>query len=186
MRSPLNSHSILQLTEIEPELSVYLCPQSGGVWIPLDSYLQWKEQHPNAANPVAENNPPALAEDSKQRALLCPESGRLLLRYRVGRGLQFHVDQSPATGGIWLDKGEWEALKANGLHTQLNLIFTASYQRNVRAAEYEQTMEKAFRARLGDADFTRANEFKRWMTEHPLGDEIRRYLGYAVDSEKAD
>ena len=85
-----------------------------------------------------EGGAPVLQDDSSQRALICPESGRLLLRYRVGHGLRFHIDRSPATGGVWLDKGEWEALKSKGLHVSLHLIFTAAYQRQIRSAEYVQ------------------------------------------------
>ena len=106
----------MQLREIEPGLEVYECPRSGGLWIPLQSYLAWKEQHPAGTAGPTETTGVPVPNDSRQRALICPESGRLLLRYRVGHGLQFHIDRSPATGGVWLDKGEWEALKSKGLH----------------------------------------------------------------------
>ena len=45
MHSPIHPDTDLQLKEIEPGLSVYLCPKSGGVWIPLQNYLAWKEHH---------------------------------------------------------------------------------------------------------------------------------------------
>src|ERR1700722_5261248 len=120
MQSPIDSHVTLEAREIEPGLSGYECPKSGGVWLPLPSYLRWKNTHSGAAAPVPDRNPPVVADDSTQPARLCPESGRVLIRYRVGHGLPFHVDRSPETGGIWLDRGEWEALKSKGLHTELN------------------------------------------------------------------
>jgi len=129
------------LREIEPGLSVYECPKSGGFWIPLQSYTAWQEKHPSPQTEASPNaNAAVAADDSARRALICPESGRLLLRYRVGHGLPFHVDRSPATGGVWLDKGEWEALKNKGLHISLHLIFTAAYQRQVRSTEYDQSL----------------------------------------------
>ena len=112
MHSPVNPDITLQPREIEPGLSVYACPKSGGLWIPLQSYLAWKERQPQEVAAPAASATPVVPDDSRQRALVCPESGRLLLRYRVGHGLQFHIDRSPTTGGVWLDKGEWEALKS--------------------------------------------------------------------------
>ena len=111
---------------------------------------------------------PELVDDSEQRALICPESGRLLLRYRVGHGLQFHLDRSPATGGVWLGRGEWEALKSKGLHTEMHLIFTAAYQRNIRSEQYGQRMEQTFRDRIGEPDFPRVVEIKKWVVANLL------------------
>ena len=99
-----------------------------------------------------------------------------MLRYRVGLGLRFHVDRSPSTGGVWLDAGEWEALKGHGLHVHLHLVFTASYQRAIRSEEYRGAMEQVFRERIGEADFPRVSEFKRWLDDHPRRREIGCYL----------
>ncbi|NQZ56771.1 MAG: zf-TFIIB domain-containing protein [Lentisphaeraceae bacterium] len=35
---------------------------------------------------------------------------------RVGHGLQFYVERCATCGGVWLDKNEWESLKAQGFH----------------------------------------------------------------------
>jgi Zn-finger nucleic acid-binding protein len=125
---------------------------------------------------------PELVDDSKRRALVCPESGRLLIRYKVGHGLKFHLDLSPVTGGVWLDKGEWEALKSKGLHGELNLIFTSSYQRQIRTAEYEQTLEATFRDRIGDEDFKKVTAFKNWLAQHPKRRDIGSYLLHHLEA----
>ena len=166
----------MQLREIEPGLQVYECPKSGGFWIPLPSYLAWKELQPAMAEASAELSAPPVQDDSRQRALICPESGRLLLRYRVGHGLTFHIERSPATGGTWLDKGEWEALKSKGLHVALHLIFTSAYQHQVRSAEYTDTLVERFRQRIGSADFPKVEEFARWLARHPNRRAICCYL----------
>ena len=166
----------MELREIESGLQAYQCPESGGLWIPLQSYLAWKERHPQGTGASAEGSVPVFQDDSRQRALICPESGRLLLRYRVGQGLQFHLDRSPATGGVWLDKGEWETLKRKGLHVALHLIFTASYQRQIRSSEYVQTMTETFRDRIGAADFSRVAQFGAWLARHPRRRDICCYL----------
>ena len=176
MNSPVHSDTPMVLKEIEPGLSAYECPRSGGVWIPLHSYLDWKERQPVPANAPPAEGRPVLVDDSRQRALICPESGRLLVRYRVGHGLSFHVDQSPATGGMWLDKGEWAALKSKGLHSQLNLIFTATYQRQIRSAEYARKLEEVFQARIGEKDFQTTSDFRDWLANHPRRADILCYL----------
>jgi Zn-finger nucleic acid-binding protein len=177
MQSPIYSDSTMSLREIEPGLTAYECPKSGGFWIPLQSYTAWQEKHPSQPPDASVNaNAPMLPDDSGRRALICPESGRLLLRYRVGHGLQFHIDRSPATGGVWLDKGEWEALKSKGLHSSLHLIFTASYQRHVRSSEYDESLKETFRDRIGAQDFAKVAEFGSWLTSHPKRRDICCYL----------
>ena len=183
MRSPLHPNSILVLKDLEPGFSAYSCPTSGGVWIPLQNYLDWQIRQPKPPMSVPAHPTPELVDDSEQRALICPESGRLLLRYRVGHGLQFHLDRSPATGGVWLGRGEWEALKSKGLHTEMHLIFTAAYQRNIRSEQYGQRMEQTFRDRIGEPDFPRVVEIKKWLEAHPQRREICCYLFNAIGSD---
>ncbi len=166
----------MRLRELEPGLEVFECPESGGLWIPLKAYLAWKERQPPGAPTPAADVPPMVADDSAQRTLVCPESGRLLLRYRVGHGLPFHLDRSPVTGGVWLDQGEWEALKSRGLHVSLHLIFTAAYQRQIRTSEYARTLTDTFRDRIGTADFAKVAEFGAWLASHPKRRDICCFL----------
>jgi Zn-finger nucleic acid-binding protein len=166
----------MQLQDIEPGLQAYECPKSGGLWVPLQSYLAWRDRQPPGATVPSGAPPTALRDDSGRPTLICPESGRLLLRYRVGHGLPFHVDRSPATGGVWLDKGEWEGLKSRGLHVALNLIFTAAYQREVRSSEYTRRVTDSFRERIGAADFAKVTEFAAWVARHPRRRDICCYL----------
>ncbi len=178
LHSPASPGTTMDLSEIEPGLFAYTCPKSGGIWIPFQSYLDWKEHHGHDQRELPAACPPVQADDSRQRTLICPESGRLLIRYRVGHGLKFHVDVSPDTGGIWLDRGEWEALKSKGLHLELNLVFTAPYQRQIRAEEHEKVLDEMFRTRIGAADFEKVAAFRRWLADHPKKRSIRSYLLY--------
>jgi Zn-finger nucleic acid-binding protein len=176
MLSPAESNVTMELKEIEPGLSAFACPKSGGNWIPLQNYLDWKQKQPEVPVAPVANYVSTLGDDSKRRAFVCPESGRLMIRYKVGRGLNFHVDVSPVTGGIWLDRGEWEALKSQGLHIELNHIFTASYQREVRNAEYEEKLTQAFAERIGPEDFAKVDAFKTWLMAHSKARDICVYL----------
>jgi Zn-finger nucleic acid-binding protein len=176
MQSPVNPSVALVEGEIEPGLTAFICPESGGIWIPLQSYVNWQEQHRAEPTSVPQQFAPEITDDSKRRAYICPESGRVLLRYKVGHGLNFHIDRSPVSGGVWLDKGEWEALKSKGLHTQIHLIFTASYQRQVRTAEYDQTIEDNFKNRIGAPQYEKVVAFKEWLATQPKRREIVSYL----------
>jgi Zn-finger nucleic acid-binding protein len=184
MRSPVFLDTNLEPKEIEPGLSVFECPKSKGLWIPLQAYLDWRQANPQPAACARTVNAADPADDSSRPALLCPESGRVLLRYRVGHGLRFHVDQSPATGGMWLDAGEWEALKSKGLHSELNMICTESYQRQIRNEEHRAATEQSFRERIGTADFQKVAEFRNWMLEHPRRRDILQYITYDEDTHE--
>lgn len=183
LRSPV-ADAMMHLTEIESGLCAYVCPESGGVWIPLQSFLDWKEHHGHDATGLPPGYVPVAADDSKRRALICPESGYLLIRYRVGHGLHFYVEVSPKTGGVWLDRGEWDALKSKGLHVELNHIFTAPYQERVRSAEREEVLEAVFREKIGEEDFGKAAEFKEWLRQHPKRRVIRCYVFHDLGNEE--
>jgi Zn-finger nucleic acid-binding protein len=183
VHSPVHSDLLLQRVELEPGLEAFQCPKSRGLWIPLQSYTLWQERHRDRVHPLPQNYRPLAEEPAGQRTLICPESGCLLIRYRVGQGLDFHVDRSPKTGGVWLDPGEWEALKSQDLHEQLHLIFGAPYQRRARAQESRAQLQKLFAQRIGPSDFVRVNEFKHWLHQQPRQREI---IAYLLDEDAAD
>jgi len=188
MESPTHPDTALLYKELDSGLSAYECPVSGGVWIPLQSFLNWRDRQGEAEFSMPEGYAPVIADDSNNPALICPESGRLLIRYRVGQGLRFHLDRSPATGGVWLDRGEWEALRSRGLHRELHLIFTASYQRRIRSAAYDERLEETFAARIGPHNLEKVVQFKDWLLAHPRRRDIWCYLSLFVEeiSEKED
>jgi Zn-finger nucleic acid-binding protein len=183
MQSPVYPNINLVRSEVEPGLYAYRCPSSGGVWIPLESYLNWIT-HQQVQPEIPADYAPVPESDSNRKALICPESGRLLLRYRAGKGMDFHIDRSPATGGVWLDKGEWEALKCAGIHREMHLIFTASYQRTLRSSEYSRAMEKTFRERIGEGDFPRVAEFAKWLRDHARRQDICAYLFNEIEKSE--
>lgn len=166
----------LERIELEPGLEAYRCPKSGGVWIPLDGYENWRNGYRSGTHPLPPDYAPVYADDAKRTALLCPESGCVLVRSRVGQGLGFFVDRSPRTGGVWLDAGEWDALKWKGLHEDLHLIFSGPYQSKVVAETKDEQLRVRFENRIGNEDFQRVREFAQWMMGHPKRRDITAYL----------
>ena len=186
MQSPVYPDIALQPKELEAGLAVFQCPKSGGMWIPLANFLAWKETHALQTEPANTASPAVQPDDSHRGALVCPESGRLLIRYKVGQGLKFQVDMSPITGGIWLDQGEWEAMKYKGLHTEINFFSTSGYQFKIRAAEYEEKLEQTFRNRVGNEDYAKVESFKQWLVNQPQKREICAYLLHHSEPKKAE
>jgi Zn-finger nucleic acid-binding protein len=173
MRSPLHPDVVMENDELEPGLNVRKCPRSGGHWISSEAYWRWHDRHEARSTPgVGEVTP---SDDSARAALICPESGTLLLRYRVGNELGFFIDRSSATGGIWLDHGEWEALKRAGLHDHLHLVFTSVYQKSLRQQASQQALVNQMRRLLG-ADFERVAEFREWLGRHPARSRVMAWL----------
>lgn len=122
-------------------------------------------------------------DDTARPALICPESGALLTRYRVSQGAEFSVDRSPITGGIWLDSGEWEALAARNLHVEMHHIFTAAYQFRVRSSEFEEHLEAQFTRRIGEANFDKVKAFRDWMLAQENTRDILCYLEDGVTEQ---
>lgn len=175
MKSPLGDHPAMERATLDEGLTVFRCPESGGIYIPLEQYWRWRK---NAGDKGAEHDPaggaPPVSEHD-DAVKICPESGMLMTRYRVGHGLPFRIDRS-VTGGIWLDAGEWEALKAGGLHRNLHLVFTAPWQKAIRDSEGAVQYETRLRERLGDEFFERLVSIRDEIRGHPSGAEALAFL----------
>lgn len=175
MKSPIGEHLALQATKLEDGLTAYRCPESAGIYITLENYWKWKKSTgaTEGDEDVAEKDFPVSEYDEVVK--LCPESGTLMSRYRVGHGLPFRVDRS-ITGGVWLDAGEWEALHAGGIHQNLHLVFTAPWQKAIISAEQTALYNERLRSRLGDDFFTELTELREKIWSHPSSAEAFAYL----------
>ena len=140
-------------------------------------YWKWLERH--GANlpekPPADDEPTA-ADDSGP-GKICPECGHFLTRCRVGHGVDFHVDRCATCGGLWFDRNEWEILKARNLHDDVHFIFSAAWQHRLAEDEQRETYEHRVATLLGEADYGRVRDFKRWVAEHEKRSTVMAYLG---------
>lgn len=168
MRSPVGHHPRLERIELEQGLIAYRCPESGGHWIRAEQYWKWHSTlkdpcTPSRSEPGEENHPVSEYDDVVK---LCPDSGTVMTRYRVGHGHSFRIDRSP-TGGIWLDGGEWEALKAENLHHTLHLIFGAPWQKAVRDHARDESHRLQLIQRLGPDLHARLESLHQELAHHP-------------------
>ena len=98
-----------------------------------------------------------------------------MIRYKVGHGFHFSIDRS-ITGGIWLDKGEWEALRARNFHDEIHYIFTESWQKNAIRDENERNYKNRLYQELGDEFMSELTQLKSVIMNHPQREKIIAFL----------
>lgn len=107
-------------------------------------------------------------------------------RFKIGHGFGFSIDRS-ITGGVWLDGGEWEALRQRNFHDEIHLVFTAPWQRNVRSAQAQATYEETLRSSLGPELLDRLTALRSELMEHPHKNLALAYLAEKANTlEKAE
>ena len=89
-----------------------------------------------------------------------------MLRYKVGHGFPFTIDRS-ITGGVWFDKGEWQALQERQFHDEIHLVFTAPWQHAVRHANADAVHHSLLTERLGEDLFAELESLKGRLRDHP-------------------
>lgn len=153
----------------------YQCNHCQGALLSLAPYLDWARGQASMAEPSAPAAFDGESVDSKA-ALPCPKCSRIMLRFNVladkAHGLDycFHCEE------VWLDHGEWQYLKSQGLHTRINSIATEPYQRRLREQALRDAGLQRFRQNLGDAAFAQVQSFAQWLQTQEQADAILRYL----------
>jgi Zn-finger nucleic acid-binding protein len=177
MKCPVCKTEELNFSTLESNLSSRHCNKCGGNWIPSFEYWKWREDHKDGMpeTPMKQAIPPNPVT-SALIAKLCPECNRILIKFRVGHGASFSIDRCGHCGGVWLDTDEWEALKARGLHDDVYLILTTSWQEQVRSQESRRAQEEIYRRKFGDEAFNALQRMKAWIDAHPRKQEILAYL----------
>jgi Zn-finger nucleic acid-binding protein len=175
MKCPACPSKRISAIELAGNLRASKCEVCEGIWISHENYSAW---HASFSEPQPEKtfSEVDLDLEDKPGAKVCPDCGRILLKYRVGHGLNFFVDHCSACGGIWLDKNEWEALEAKNLHDEIHRIFSTSWQKQIREESLEETMEKVFRNRFGDQTFEKISEIRDWLNHQSEKDQLMAFL----------
>jgi Zn-finger nucleic acid-binding protein len=170
---PACHQQTLRHTELEPLLPCYRCERCGGQWIRGEHYLRWLT-HPDR-KPM-EPAPAAGEIHDSTRAMICPECGRLLSRYRVGHGADFVVDHCAGCGGIWLDRHEWESLERMHLADRIHHIFSSAWQAQNLREQQQRAAAQLLIDRIGADHFAELTRMTEWIRSHPRRQEIRAFL----------
>lgn len=152
--------------EIEPGLIVHNCCKCGGNWLRMTDYLKWL------------NNPEAIQKERKEEGIeeqenlivndsknqkLCPDCRTILSSYKAASNIKFKIERCDACNGIWLDKNEWEILKQNNLHMQIDKIFTFMWQRKIKEEERKEYFDDFYINKFGKEDYNKIKEVKVWL-----------------------
>ncbi|MFK8018450.1 MAG: hypothetical protein AB8B86_01660 [Pseudomonadales bacterium] len=153
------------------------CTQCGGSLIFLKDYLRWRDLHGDVEGSVAakQGNTETDEADESRRALICPVSGKLMLKFRISKETDRKIDLSPSINAIWLDKGEWALLKTNGVANHLNEVFTHTWQRKVREANSRDTLDAMYAEDFGE-HYGAVKEFKKIVEKLECKPELIAYL----------
>ncbi|MDA3873807.1 MAG: zf-TFIIB domain-containing protein [Kiritimatiellae bacterium] len=175
MKCPACSTHLHSRHELHTGLSAVVCTECGGQWISNKNYRRWLSERSETLpeKPFVEIKFDALDTHS---AKVCPECGKILLKYKVGHGLDFYVDHCSTCGGIWLDKNEWKALEAKHLHDEIHRIFSTSWQNEVRREHMAEKLDEVYRNRFGPEIYDRAKEIRDWLQTQPQQDALLAFL----------
>ncbi len=116
MKCPKDQSTLIE-QPYEADVKVDACPACGGMWLDKGElerieasvehdYSEELARLPDLAGPAYEQ-----AMQSKPPELACPKCDTALERRQYGYASQIMVDSCPQCGGVWLDKGEIQALE---------------------------------------------------------------------------
>ena len=176
MNCPVCGTTALAETELERNLTGLRCAACEGVWIPSARYRNWMDRHGGSLPEKSAGGGAPMRPRGFERVRPCPECGALLARYEVGHGVPFRIDHCGRCGGFWLDRGEFEALKARNLHDDLHAIFLDSWQQGLRKERTDALVDRRMSAALGEADFNELKRIKEWLARHPKKAWLIAYL----------
>ncbi len=178
MNCPHCKNTSLVAVSLELGLKGHQCLYCHGHWIDAMAYHQWLASLP-VISPEKTGTSVELAAAEDQRARLCPACRRIMLRYHVGHGLAFTLDQCPACCGMWFDHNEWEALKERNLHDEVNAIFTEAWQTAARKNAAREHLAALNARKFGDR-YEELLRFRTWLRDHPQRDEM---IGFLTDTD---
>ena len=173
MKCPSCGTETLNYAYLDDALPCKACDSCQGNWLLLEDYLRWKELYSEKLKDVGDID---IELTETKRALICPVSGTLMLKYRISKDTSHRLDLSSAVNGIWLDKGEWTLLKKSGLAGKLNAIFTAPWQRQIRSESSAETFEQLYCEKFGNEDYNKVKAFRSWLVNHPNADALKAFI----------
>jgi Zn-finger nucleic acid-binding protein len=175
MKCPVcNSYELAEY-ELEPLLSSERCGNCEGNFIKGATYWSWLEKHgPNLPEKNADTG--GFERRESPDLLHCPDCHWAMTKYRVGRGIDFVLDQCSSCKGIWLDRNEWETLKARNLHDDIHAMLTSFWQAEATREARRKKTEANLVNRFGEKEYADLKRFREWIYGHERKSELLAYL----------
>jgi Zn-finger nucleic acid-binding protein len=175
MQCPVCKTEKCSPVELEENLKAASCETCGGYWISNQNYSTWLKRHGETI-PEKPFSEVEFDVSDVHDAKLCPDCNRILLKYKVGHGLDFFVDHCPGCGGIWLDTNEWNALQDKNLHDEIHKMFSTSWQTQIRGDQMASKLDQVYTNRLGPESYEKAKEIRQWIQDNPQKQAILAFL----------
>lgn len=177
-KCPVCKNTILRSTQLENSLPVSECDFCGGTWIRANDYALWlKSQKPGyfdeSKTKEASNRFPVT---ELIKAIVCPDCGHFLRRYKIGSKVDFHLDRCNSCNGVWLDRNEWQLLKMGDLHDEINQMFTKPWQQHILDKITESKLEVMYIEKFGEEDYKKIKEIRNWLLDHPAHGALIAFL----------
>ncbi|WP_444892501.1 hypothetical protein ACJJIE_17520 [Microbulbifer sp. TRSA001] len=86
------------------------------------------------------------------------------------------IDYSTVVGGVWLDKGEWNLLKAEGLAGSLNFLVTHEWQKKIRESKAYKNFSEMYKDKFGEDLYDKVKEVREWLISNENKSDILAYL----------
>ncbi|NEP18649.1 MAG: zf-TFIIB domain-containing protein, partial [Leptolyngbya sp. SIO4C1] len=169
MQCPVCQTAALTRTRLEEFLSVRACNSCSGYWISSYDYWHWLEWHGQTQDQPhghshshlhdhahSHHSVPNIPIVENRRAVFCPDCGHIMRKAKVSHSLDFYLDRCSHCGGFWFDQNKWELLRSHDLHSVVHLIFSDTWQAQIRQAEFKEVLEQTYRTALGDEGYAQA------------------------------
>lgn len=175
MKCPICKGIFLEKIALINELYAHSCKSCGGNWIRYEDYWKWRESNLCLLRKPFNIKNHLPVKDSTQ-AKICPDCGRILIKYRVDNSLNFYVEHCGNCNGMWFDKNEWENIKLNNLHGHIHSIPTKPWQKKIREEALRENLQDKYIKKFGRWDYERLKEMREWIYKKENRIEMLSYL----------
>lgn len=148
------------------------CSNCEGHWLQSYHYWTWLSDRDSEIVPEWNSEPEELQPRDTAEAKICIECGKLMSRFRVGKGMEFYLDRCGYCAGIWFDRHEWETLKSRKIHDVIHKIFARPWQREIVQIDYDNRLKET----IGPDKFQNLKSLKSWLDHDPNRGLILGYL----------
>lgn len=176
MICPICKERTLDIHVLAENLKVYKCVSCAGYWIRHEDYWKWHtNSKPEEKQDLAITDINLPVSDCKQ-AKICPDCGRILIKYKVDNRLDFYLDHCGSCSGVWFDKNEWESLKLNDLNNHVYSFFTKPWQKKLRDEAARDSLKDKYIKKFGRWEYERLKEMREWIYKSECKNEMLAYL----------
>ncbi len=162
---------------LEENLPANHCPECEGHWISSEEYYAWLETQDEVSMPSinVDGTLPLPVRDNN-KALICPDCGKILRRFKIAPDIEFHLDRCGGCNGVWFDKNEWEVLRLKELHHNLHSFFTEGWQDKLKGEEMKRRYEALYLEKFGQDDYEKIKEMRVWLDARDSKNQLIAYL----------